>query len=82
VILHLTTFPSLFLFVRIYDTKYTLDEEVMLHWNAPPLHSADLVITGSLNDYFSQKKESQWLFHKKKVNNMKFGNLFLLAQLF
>ena len=44
----------------------SLDEEVMLHWNAPPLHSADLFITSSLNDYFSHTKDRQWLFYKKK----------------
>jgi len=43
----------------------SLDEEVMLHWNAPPLHSADLFITSSLNEYFSHTKDRQWLFYKK-----------------
>jgi hypothetical protein len=43
----------------------SLDEEVLLHWNAPPLHSADLFIKSSLNDYFSNKKDRQWLFYKK-----------------
>jgi hypothetical protein len=43
----------------------SLDEEVMLHWNAPPLHSADLFIASSLNDYFSRMKDRQWLFYKK-----------------
>jgi hypothetical protein len=60
----------------------SLDEEVMLHWDATPMHLADLFITSSLDDYFSQKKDRHWLFYKKKVNNIKFGNLFLLAQLF
>ena len=60
----------------------SLDEEVLLHWNAPPLHSADLFIKSSLNNYFSNKKDRQWLFYKKKANNIKHGNLFLLAQLF
>jgi len=60
----------------------SLDEEVMLHWNAPPIHSADLFITSSLNDYFSCMKDRQWLFYKKKVNNIKFRSLFRLAQLF
>ena len=32
----------------------SFNDEVMLHWNAPPLHSADLFITSSLNDYFSR----------------------------
>ncbi|CAF5068881.1 unnamed protein product, partial [Rotaria sp. Silwood1] len=44
----------------------SLDEEVMLHWNTPPLHSADLFITSSLNEYFSHTKDRQWLFYKKK----------------
>ena len=44
----------------------SLDEEVLLHWNAPPLHSADLFIKSSLNNYFSNKKDRQWLFYKKK----------------
>ncbi len=43
----------------------SLDEEVMIHWNAPPLHTADLFITSSLDDYFSHKKDRQWLFFKK-----------------
>ena len=44
----------------------SLGEEIMLHWNAPRLLSADLFFTSSLNDYFSQKKDRQWLFYKKK----------------
>ncbi|CAF1350509.1 unnamed protein product [Rotaria sordida] len=47
----------------------SLDEEVMLHWNAPPLHSADLFITSSLNEYFSHTKDRQWLFYKKKTRD-------------
>ncbi|CAF2790557.1 unnamed protein product [Rotaria sp. Silwood2] len=43
----------------------SLDEEVMLHWNAPPLHVANLFIRSSLNDYFSHTKNKQWLFYKK-----------------
>ncbi|CAF1172828.1 unnamed protein product [Didymodactylos carnosus] len=43
----------------------TLDNEVMLHWNAPPLHLADLFIKHSLDDYFSSKKDKHWLFYKK-----------------
>jgi len=43
----------------------SLDEEVMIHWNAPPLHAADLFIASSLNDYFSYTKDRQWLFFKK-----------------
>ena len=29
------------------------------------LHSADLFIKSSLNNYFSNKKDRQWLFYKK-----------------
>ncbi|CAF4269883.1 unnamed protein product, partial [Rotaria magnacalcarata] len=43
----------------------SLDEEVMLHWNAPPIHIADLFIRSSLKDYFSHTKEKQWLFYRK-----------------
>ena len=42
----------------------SLDKEAMLHWNAIPIHLADLFIRSSLNDYFSQTKEKQWLFYK------------------
>ncbi|CAF3372710.1 unnamed protein product [Rotaria sp. Silwood2] len=42
-----------------------LDSEVMLHWNAPPLHLADSFIKHSLNDNFSSQKEKNWLFSKK-----------------
>ncbi len=37
----------------------------MLHWNAPPLHLADLFIKHSLDDHFSNKKDKHWLFYKK-----------------
>ncbi|CAF3767738.1 unnamed protein product [Rotaria sp. Silwood1] len=43
----------------------SLDNEVMLHWNAPPLHLADSFIKHSLDHYFSSKKEKNWLFYKK-----------------
>jgi len=43
----------------------SLDDEVMLHGNAPPLHSADSFIATSLNEYFSHTKDKQWLFFKK-----------------
>ena len=43
----------------------SLDNEAMLHRNAPSIHLADLFIRSSLNDYFSQTKEKQWLFYKK-----------------
>ncbi len=44
----------------------SFDEEVMIHWNAPPLHAANLFIASSLNDYFSHTKGRQWLFFFKK----------------
>jgi hypothetical protein len=43
----------------------SLDEEVMLHWNAPPLHLADPFIKSSLNTYFCQLKDKNWIFFKK-----------------
>ncbi|CAF3154460.1 unnamed protein product, partial [Rotaria sp. Silwood2] len=43
----------------------SLDREVMLHWNAPPLHLADSFIKNSLDDNFSSKKKKNWLFYKK-----------------
>jgi hypothetical protein len=46
----------------------SLDEEVMLHWNAPPLHLADPFIKSSLNTYFYQLKDKNWIFFKKTVH--------------
>ncbi|CAF0994434.1 unnamed protein product [Rotaria sp. Silwood1] len=43
----------------------SLDEEVTVHWNAPPLHTADSFITNSLDCYFSTMKDKNWLFYKK-----------------
>jgi hypothetical protein len=43
----------------------SLDKEVMLHWNAPPLHLADPFIKSCLNNYFSQLKDKHWIFFKK-----------------
>jgi hypothetical protein len=43
----------------------SLDQEVMLHLNAPALHLADSFIKSSLDRYFSQMKDKQWLFFKK-----------------
>ena len=43
----------------------SLDDEVMLHWNAPPIHLADTFIRSALNHYFSDKKDKHWLFFKK-----------------
>jgi hypothetical protein len=42
-----------------------LDNEVLVHWNAPPLHLSDSFIEQSLNDYFMNKKDKNWLFFKK-----------------
>jgi hypothetical protein len=43
----------------------SLDKEVMLHWNASPLHLADPFIKSCLNNYFSQLKDKHWIFLKK-----------------
>lgn len=45
----------------------SLDDEIMIHWNAPPLHASDLFLRNSLNDYFNHTKDKdrQWLFYKK-----------------
>eukprot|EP00918_Siedleckia_nematoides_P014375 GHVU01031220.1.p1 GENE.GHVU01031220.1~~GHVU01031220.1.p1 ORF type:complete len:127 (-),score=5.37 GHVU01031220.1:251-631(-) len=37
----------------------TYEAEAYLHWNGPPLHKADSVITGALNSYFGG---SSWHF--------------------
>lgn len=42
-----------------------LDNEVLLHWNSPPLHLADSFIGQSLDDYFINKKDRTWLFFRK-----------------
>jgi hypothetical protein len=49
---------------RALDHK-SLDEEVILHWNAPPLHLANAFIKSSLDNYFSQLKDKHWVFFKK-----------------
>ncbi|CAF1289977.1 unnamed protein product [Rotaria sordida] len=43
----------------------SLDDEVFLHWNAPPLHLADKFIEQSIDDYFINKKNKTWLFYRK-----------------
>jgi hypothetical protein len=43
----------------------SLDEEVMLHWNAPPLHLADSFIESSSKNYFFRLKDKHWIFFKK-----------------
>ena len=43
----------------------SLDKEVMLHWNAPPLHLADPFIKSCLNNYFFQLKEKHRIFFRK-----------------
>ena len=40
----------------------SLDDEVLIHWNAPPLHSADSFLRNSLDDYFIHTKDKHWLF--------------------
>jgi hypothetical protein len=42
-----------------------LDNEVLVHWNAPPLHLSDSFIEQSLDNYFMNKKDKNWLFFKK-----------------
>ncbi|CAF4024722.1 unnamed protein product [Rotaria magnacalcarata] len=42
-----------------------LDNEAMLHWNAPPIHLADSFIEHSLDDYFKTKKDKNWFFYMK-----------------
>jgi hypothetical protein len=37
----------------------------MIHWNASPLHASDLFLRSSLDDYFSHRKDKDWLFFKK-----------------
>ena len=49
---------------RVLDHE-SLDEEVMLHWNAPPLHLAGPFIKSSLDNYFIQLKDKNWTFFKK-----------------
>ena len=43
----------------------SLDDEVMIHWNAPPLHAADSFLRNSLDDYFTHTKDKHWLFFLK-----------------
>ena len=47
----------------------SLDNEVLLHWNALPLHLTDAFIKSSLDDYFNSKKAKNWLFYKKSEQN-------------
>ncbi|CAF1394728.1 unnamed protein product [Adineta ricciae] len=56
---------------RVLDHE-SLDEEVMLHWNAPPLHLADPFIKSSLDNYFYQLKDKIWVFFKKTDHNRLF----------
>jgi hypothetical protein len=44
----------------------SLDEEVMLHWNAPTLHLADSFIKSFSNHYFLQLIDKHWIFLKKQ----------------
>ncbi|CAF3936760.1 unnamed protein product [Rotaria sp. Silwood1] len=43
----------------------SLNDEVFLHWNTPPLHLADKFIEQSIDDYFINKKDKTWLFYRK-----------------
>ena len=42
-----------------------LDKQVMLHWNAPPLHPADPFIKSCVNNCFSRLKEKHGIFFKE-----------------
>jgi hypothetical protein len=55
----------------------SLDEGVMLHWNAPSLYLEDpLVKFSSSNKYFFQLKDKHWIFFKKQRGEI-FGKIFL-----
>jgi hypothetical protein len=55
----------------------SLDEGVMLHWNAPSLYLADpFVKSSSSNKYFFQLKDKHWIFFKKQLGEI-FGKIFL-----
>ena len=43
-----------------------LDDEVMIHWNIPPLHAADLFLRNSLDDYFIHTKDKHWFLKSKQ----------------
>ncbi|CAF1506452.1 unnamed protein product, partial [Didymodactylos carnosus] len=43
----------------------SLNDEVLIHWNAPPLHLATQFIEESLDLYFNRLQDKHWLFFKK-----------------
>ncbi len=50
----------------------SLDKELMLHWNSPPLHLSDPFIKSCLNNYFFQLKDKYWIFFKMKEQHRVF----------
>jgi hypothetical protein len=49
---------------RSLDHEF-LDEELMLYWNATPLHLADPFIKSSINNYLFQFNDKDWIFFRK-----------------
>jgi hypothetical protein len=43
----------------------SLDEEVMVYWNATLLHLSDQFIKSSSNTYFFQLNDKHWIFFRK-----------------
>jgi hypothetical protein len=49
----------------------SLDEGVMLHWNAPSLHLADpFAKASSSNKHFFQLKDKHWIFFKNQLEEI------------
>ena len=47
-----------------------LDDEVMIHWNVPPLHAADVFLRNSLDDYFIHTKDKHWFFKIRTIPSL------------
>ena len=49
---------------RIHNNRslehISLDDEVMIHWNVPPLNAPDLFLRYSLDDYFIHTKDKHF----------------------
>jgi hypothetical protein len=43
----------------------SLDEELIVYWNATPLHLADPFIKSSINNYLFQFNDKDWIFFRK-----------------
>ncbi len=43
----------------------SLDEELIVYWNATPLHLADPFIKPSINHYLFQLNDKDWIFFRK-----------------